>query len=279
MARRLTDHGSKPDRRTEGQEIPLLAWGLLRQVFTVETIMTPRRDLLTAEAGTDLAAVRAKARQRRFDVLPITRDGRIVELLLVETGESETLTDRWLVSSDTAIPDLLQIFLESGRPGLFVFQRQDVVGLVTPADLNNLPVRVYLYFLIGEVELALTLQIRSHFAAAPDQALQMLSAKRRGELEKAIVDLTEQNVDVDPLHLLRLSDVINIAAKHESLRSQLGFSSRRAVEKALGGLNDLRNRTMHPVRPLLARIPEDMERLQRYGQQAGDILRRLEAEG
>jgi hypothetical protein len=160
-----------------------------------------------------------------------------------------------------------------------VFHRQDVVGLVTPADLNRLPVRVYLYFLIGEVELALTLQIRNHFAAAPEDALQMLSARRRAALEAQMAALVEQNIGVDPVQLLRLSDLINIAAKHEPLRSQLGFSSRGAVEKALGGLNDLRNRTMHPVRPLLARSPEDMERLQRYGQQAGEILRRLEGDG
>ena len=273
------ERDSNLDYRAAVQEIPLLAWGLLRQVFTVETIMTPRRDLLTGEQGTDLAAVRAEARRRQFDLLPLTQDGRIVEVLQVEDGEREPLTDRWLVSRDTAIPDLLQILLESGRPGFLVFQRQDVVGLVTPADLNKLPVRVYLYFLIGEVELALTLQIRSHFAAAPEQALQMLSAKRRRELEEQIAGLTEQNIGVDPVQLLRLSDVINIAAKHEPLRSQLGFSSRRAVENALGGLNDLRNRTMHPVRPLLSQVPEDMERLQRYGQQAGEILRRLEIDG
>jgi hypothetical protein len=279
LARRTNGQDSNLDRGAEVQEIPLLTWGLLRQVFTVETIMTPRRDLLTGEGGTDLSPVWAEARRRRFDLLPITQDGRIVEVLLVEDGEREPLTDRWLVSRDTAIPDLLQIFLESRRPGFLVFQRQDVVGLVTPADLNKLPVRVYLYFLIGEVELALTVQIRSHFAAVPEEALQMLSAKRRRELEEQIADLTEQNIGVDPVQLLRLSDVINIAAKHEPLRSQLGFASRRAVEKALGGLNDLRNRTMHPVRPLLARLPEDMERLQRYGQQAGDILRRLEIEG
>ena len=276
MARRTSEPSGNLNHGAEVQGIPLLAWDLLRQVFTVETIMTPRQDLLTVERGTDLASVRAEASRRRFDLLPITQDGRIFEVLLVEDGERESLTDRWLVSRDTAIPDLLQIFLESGRPGFLVFQRQDVVGLVTPADLNKLPVRVYLYFLIGEVELALTLQIRSHFAAVPEQALQMLSAKRRRELEEQIAGLTEQNIGVDPVQLLRLSDVINIAAKHEPLRSQLGFSSRRAVEKALGGLNDLRNRTMHPVRPLLSQVPEDMERLQRYGQQAGEILRRLE---
>ncbi len=258
-------------------ETPFLAWGLLSQVFTVETIMTPRGELLTAERGTDQAGARAEAGQRRFDLLPITENGRIVEILVAQGGTPEPLTGRWLVSRDTSIPDLLQLFLESGQPGFLVWQRQDVVGLVTPADLNKLPVRVYLYFLIGEVELALTLQIRSHFAGVPGQALQMLSAKRRREIEEQIAGLTAQNIGVDPVELLRLSDVINIAAKHEPLRRQLGFSSRGAVETALGGLNDLRNRTMHPVRPLLAQVPEDMERLQRYGRQAGEILRRLQA--
>ena len=267
------------DGRIEAREIPLLTWGLLRQVFTVETIMTPRRDLLTGVRGADLAPVRAEARQRRFDLLPLTQEGRIVEVVRAAGGAPEPLTDRWLVAHDTPIPDLLQIFLASGRPGFFVFQRQEVGGLVTPADLNKLPVRVYLYFLIGEVELALTLLIRDQFAAQPEQALQMLSSKRQRELEAQLAALTEENIGVDPVQLLRLSDVINIVAKHEGLRSQLGFASRRAVEKALGGLNDLRNRTMHPVRPLLAHLPDDMERLQRYGQEAGEILRRLEAEG
>jgi hypothetical protein len=276
LGRRTNDHAGHPDRHP--QEIPLLAWTLLRQVFTVEMIMTPRRALLTGEQGTDLDAVLAEARRQRFDLLPIARDGRIVELVLVKDGEREPLTDHWLISRDTAIPDLLQILLESGQPGLLVFHRQDVIGLVTPADLNNLQVRVFLYFLIGEVELALTLAIRTHFEAAPEQAMQMLSAKRRRELEEQITELTEHNIDVDPMQLLRLSDVINIAAKHKPLRRQMGFSSRRAIENALGGLNDLRNRTMHPVRPLLARIPEDMERLQRYGQHAAEILRRLEPE-
>ena len=279
MADRTSERDDELGGAAGGRDIPLLTWGLLRQVFTVETIMTPRSELLTAERNSDLGPVRTKAQQRRFDLLPLTEAGRIVEVLLVASGEREPLTGRWLVSRDTAIPDLLQIFLESGHPGHFVFQRQDVVGLVTPADLNKLPVRVYLYFLIGEVELALTLQIRSHFAGQPEQALQMLSAKRRRELEAQIAGLTEQNIGVDPVQLLRLSDVINIAAKHEPLRSQLGFGSRRAVEKALGGLNDLRNRTMHPVRSLLSQVPEDMERLQRYGLQAGEILRRLEREG
>jgi hypothetical protein len=245
-------------------------------VFTAETLMTPRRDLFTGEQGADLAQVRTEAKRRRFDLVPMTHDGRIVGVLRMKDGDLEPLTDRWLVSRDTAIPDLLGLFVESGRPGFLVFWRQDVVGLVTPADLNKLPARIYLYHLIGEVELALASRIRSHFTDDPSQLLQMLSEKRRNEIESYLAMLAEGNVDVDPMQLLRLSDVINIAAKDETLRAELGFPSRRATENALGGLNDLRNRTMHPVRPLLERIPEDLERLQRYGQQAGEVLRRLE---
>ena len=217
--------------------------------------MTPRHDLFTGEQGADLARMRAEAKRRRFDLVPITRDGRIVGLLRVEGGEPEPLTDRWLVSRDTPIPDLLGLFVESGLPGFLVFWRQDVIGLVTPADLNKLPARIFLYHLIGEVELALALRIRSQFADDPSQILHMLSEKRRKSLEEYLTVLAEGNVDIDPVQLLRLSDVINIAAKHETLRAELGFPSRRATEKALGGLNDLRNRTMHPVRPLLERIP------------------------
>jgi hypothetical protein len=265
------------DASPETGAIALLTWGLLRQVFTVETLMTPRQDLLTCEEGAARSSVCDEARRRRYDLVPFTREGRIAGVLRVDGGEPETLTDRWLVSRDTPIPDLLSLFLESGRPGFLVFWRQDVVGLVTPADLNKLPARVYLYNLIGEVERALALRIRHHFAGDAGKLFGVLSAKRGQELEAHLALLAEGNVDVDPMQLLRLSDLINIAAKHEALRLELGFPSRRALETALGGLNDLRNRTMHPVRPLLQRIPEDLERLQRYGQQAGEVLRRLEA--
>jgi len=43
------------DTGAEAGEIPLLTWGLLRQVFTAETLMTPRCDLFTGEQGADLA--------------------------------------------------------------------------------------------------------------------------------------------------------------------------------------------------------------------------------
>lgn len=252
-----------------------MGWELLEQVFTVETLMTPREDLLTWERGPDPSALRAEAKRERFELVPVTEGGRIVGVLHSETTEEESLTDKWLVSRDTGIPDLLSLFVESERPGFLVFHRQEVVGLVTPADLNKLPARVYFYNLIGEVELALAGWIRDHFTGDSDELLLTLSEGRRKEIKERESSLAEGNANVDPIQLLDLSDLVNIVAKREELRAGLRFYSRRQTERALNDIVDLRNRTMHPVRPLLERIPDDLVRLHERVEQACDALHRL----
>jgi hypothetical protein len=218
----------------------------------------------------------ADARRNHFDLLPVTEGGRIVGILHEATEEPEALTDRWLVSRDTGVPDLLALLVDSGQPGFLVLHRQEVVGLVTPADLNKMPARVYVYNLIGELELALASRIRARFSSEANQLLQSLSKKRRETLVNQIDELVEGNVDVDPVQLLRLSDLINVVAKDPALRTELGFTSRKATEKALNGLNDLRNQTMHLVRPLLERVPEDLRKLQERISRAREVLGRIE---
>jgi len=253
-----------------------LTWELLQRVFTAETLMTPRKELLTWERGTYLSTLRTEAKQRRFDLVPVTKDDRIVGVLYGEAIEPEPLTDRWLVSRDTGIPDLLTLFVESERPGFLVFHRQDVVGLVTPADLNKLPARAYFYNLIGELELALAACVRHHYKGDMDGLLLTLSEERRQKIGSQKSILIQGNADIDPVQLLHLSDLVNIVAKREDLRARLGFSSRNAAKEALNGLVDLRNQTMHLVRPLLERVPEDLLRLHRRIEQAKDVLHRLE---
>lgn len=258
-----------------------LAWQRLEQVFTVETLMTPRAKLLTWELGADMSEARAEAGRRRFDLLPLAEEGRIMGVLHIDAESPELLTKKWLVSRDTGIPDLLSLFAESGQPGFLVFHRQDVVGLVTPADLNKLPARAFFYNLIGELELSLAVLIRNHFNAQleqdPDSLLQLLSGTRRAALQDERNALIQGNADIDLIELLYLSDMVNIVAKQSRLRDALGFSSRNQAEDTLGGLNALRNSTMHPVRPLLEDIPDDLLKLHRRVQRATDVLSKLQS--
>jgi hypothetical protein len=252
-----------------------LAWDLLEQVFTAETLMTARDELRTWERGTDLSPIHEEARKQHYDLIPVTENGRIVAVLRTGATEAEPLRDQWLVSRDTGIPDLLTIFAKSRRPAFLVFHRQDVVGLVTPADFNKLPARIYVYNLVGELELALASCIRNHFGEDSERILQRLSKGRRHDLEEDHGELIHGNVDIDVVQLLDLSDLVNIVIKRKELREELGFPSGNQAKNALNSLVDLRNRTMHLVRPLLERIPEDLLRLDDRLRRAECILQRL----
>lgn len=60
-----------------------------------------------------------------------------------------------------------------------------------------------------------------------------------------------QNVNVGPVAGLMLSDLLNVIAKNEGMRTRFGFKSRKAFEDEVGCLPGVRNQIMHPVRPLV----------------------------
>jgi hypothetical protein len=167
--------------------------------------MTPREALLTCQKGSDFSTVCADAQRKGFDVVPVTENKRITGVLLTKAASSEPLTHEWLVSNDTGIVDLLNLFVESDRPGFLVFRRQEGVGLVTPADLNKLPARVCFYNLVAELELALVAFVSNmqqfHPALSEEISLAVEDRKRL---------LKSGDADVEPAQLLCLSDFVNI---------------------------------------------------------------------
>jgi hypothetical protein len=233
--------------------------------------MTPREALLTCQKGSDFSTVCVDAQRKGFDVVPVTENERITGVLLTKVASSQPLTHEWLVSNDTGIVDLLNLFVESGRPGFLVFRRQEAVGLVTPADFNKLPARVCLYNLIAELEVALVAFVSSmqqfHPALSEEISLAVEDRKRL---------LKSGDADVEPAQLLCLSDFVNIIVKQEILRKPLGFQSRTKAEDLLNGLVDLRNRIMHPTRQILEQIPKDLDMLHERIEQARDMLDTLE---
>lgn len=187
---------------------------LLDQVFTAEDLMTPVKDVERAEPG-NLDAARTKAIEERYDVLPVFKNEHIIGIFRVDTAEPEPLTDRWLISRDTPILDLINLFVETEQPAFLILHRQEVIGLVTPADLNKLPARVYVYNLIGELELKLAALVQTHFRSDQARFRQALSDERWKKIASDYVRLKRGNADVDPVQLLYLKDLINIVSSEE----------------------------------------------------------------
>lgn len=247
----------------------MLDWSLLAEVFTVETLMTPRDTLYTWEQG------KAHNETQPFDLVPMTRNDQIVGISVTGSHREHPLTRDWLVSADTSVPDLLDLFVDTAKPGFLVLQRQEIVGVVTPADLNKMPARAYLYHVIGRLEMMLANWVDRELQ--PAEITARLSKKRREKVVEKHSQLVEGNVDIKIIETLYLSDLITIVEKGQNLREQLGYPSRSAAHRDLGGLNRLRNKAMHPVNPVLRTLPKDLVKLHERVLRTREMLGKLKA--
>jgi hypothetical protein len=127
---------------------------------------------------------------------------------------------------------------------------ESVWGLFTISDLNRHGVRSAIYHLLAEVESRLAEWLE---ALAPDpwMWLQHLDEDQQAralgywELSK------RQSVDVGPVAALTLAQLVNVVARYDTAAELLGYPSRSQFAKSTGQLARLRNRVMHPVRPLI----------------------------
>ncbi len=256
-----------------------LDWQELSGDVTVEDIMTRRKDLLCLhfEEQEQRSKVLKIAKNRRYDIVPIEKDGKIIEILYIDDEERDPLEPSWLVSGDTTIPDLVEIFSSSGRPALLVLKGQKVGGLVTPADLNRIPARVFFYRLVAELEWGLAKLIRAHFHDDLEQVMEILPKTKREVVECRLSQLRESNFDKSVLEEMDLSHLLTIVGKCEALYSRLGYPSRRKFDDALSSIpTRLRHPTMHPVRALLTGESGGVEKIHAYVCSVREVLNNLE---
>ena len=128
-------------------------------------------------------------------------------------------------------------------PFLFVNYLGQVGGIVTRADLQDPPVRMWLFGLITLIEMRFLELIELRFQ---DDAWQKYLSTNR--LEKAISFREERqrrNQDPRLLDCLQFSDKAQILVRDEFLRDQIGFASRRRGEETIKNLEKLRNNLAH----------------------------------
>jgi CBS domain len=239
-------------------------WDEINRAYTAQLIMTPLIAVTCWEIGSNRDASINSDGRLKYDVIPVTDEGKIIGFMTKDKPfKSQAIAKGWFVTRDTPISDLINILAETEKPAFFVFYRDEIVGIITPADLNKLPARIYIYSFIGDVELMLSELIRHETSISRDDILNNIGHKRSSEILKNLDALRNQNVAIEIIQLLYLSDMLTIIQKSPALREQLGFSSRGKAEEGLSGINELRNETMHLVKPVLSMMPDDLLSLQR----------------
>jgi hypothetical protein len=150
----------------------------------------------------------------------------------------------------------------------FVLEGNNLVGLVTYSDLNKSPVRALLFILISKFEFLLLQEIKSHYKDALSWFNKLDSSKQK-KIKCNFESKKKADVDTVIEDCLNLGDMVCILETDENFRAMVGYSSRSSCERELGGLDDLRNRTMHPSDSLIdcyedvTKLKGRVERLQK----------------
>jgi hypothetical protein len=168
-------------------------------------------------------------------------------------AEDNQEIDRTGVPLEVNIAELLDSF--SSKRAVMVMPTDSSngpLGLLTISDLNKPPLRHFLYLRLFELETRLADFIVKKYND-PWDWIRYLSESGQvlvlGNWELA----KKQNVqlDIGPIHACTLTNLISIVERDRTLQSELGYTAIKNVEKELRLLSELRNKVMHPIRPLV----------------------------
>ena len=139
----------------------------LLRLLTVKLIMTSKDRFVTCKDYEPITLLVDKL--KKYDLLPVF-DKEIkyyvskteVEVLLEENPSVKVKDIKQPISESDSISEdepIYQYFLLRDEP-IFVTKQNEVVGIVTPADLNKTPSKMLFYILISVFERLLSFQLR-----------------------------------------------------------------------------------------------------------------------
>ncbi len=221
--------------------------GLLGEGITARAILEP---LLSCPADEPADAMAQVLLRRDFDTAGVkeARDGPVIGFVESATliggpvrDHRRELTAEHLISDGTPLPGLLAAL--KGRQYAFVLMGREVRGIVTRADLNKPPVRVYLFGLVSLLEMHLEFWSR---ATWPDGSWEAaLKKPRLDEAKKLLSERRDRGQDVSLLACLQFCDKRDLVLQKADLRRMLGLGSKNAGTKLLKQAEDLRNNLAH----------------------------------
>ena len=223
----------------------------LLRLLTVRLIMTPKDRFVTCKDDEMIADL--VDRLKKYDSLPVCgKETKYyvsktkVEALPEENPSVKVKDIKQLISEINSISEdepISQYFLLVGEP-IFVTKQNEVVGIVTPADLNKTPSKMLFYILISFFERLLIrsiegLELTDKHVEGCIGFTKWWDAKGRYEQAK------RKNLELSLIECLNTGDLINIVCKKPRIRRLLNYHSESEAHESLNPLVGLRNRVMH----------------------------------
>jgi hypothetical protein len=226
-------------------QVPEAIKRVITESFSARDVAEP---LASFDAGTASGEVRDFMDAHAFEVVGVRSEGQVVAYVEKGSlgdgacGPFRRPFEGATVLSDTA--PLLTVLRELSRvPFLFVTVLGRVGGIITRADLQKAPVRMWLFGIVTLIEMRFAELIDRH---CPEDGWKKYLSE--GRLQKAQALLEERSRRNQKLHLidcLQFSDKGQVIARNEELRKQTVFASRSQADEAVKNLEQLRNDLAH----------------------------------
>jgi len=192
---------------------------------------------------------------KNYDIMPVKEDDRFIgyiERSLLEKMKQiglamQVIKFDIIVSSNTSIDKVINLFQKSRF--FFVNRANDLVGLVTYADLDKIPVRIWLFILISKFEILLLQLIKKFYKKS--LWLNELTPLRRRKITDLLNEKRKHDIDVSLEDCLNLGDLIELLERDGGLRSFVGYETRNSCSQEMSGLDHLRNNVVHPSNSLV----------------------------
>lgn len=238
-----------------------------RDAFTAENLVEP---LVSYDFDRSADAIAMLMAARDFDVAGVRFAGVVggwVRRAELDGGQlddhAHDLTPADVVDARTPLSDLVPRLAD--REFVFVAALGAVSGIVTTADLQKPPLRMWLFGVLTLIEAQLARRIRDRF---PDDTWRdTLSAARVARAEGLQAERRRRNEHLELIDCLSFGDKGWILSKVPEVLEQLEIPSRRVARERIKELEQLRNRLAHGHDvvacdlPVMARLATRLERL------------------
>jgi predicted transcriptional regulator len=146
-----------------------------------------------------------------------------------------------IVSINIPLAEAISILQNKER--LFVFSKNTISGIVTRADLQKQPVRLFIFGFISLLEMHLLEIIRKYF---PNESWKRnISKDRLKDAMNLYTERKKRNEEIDLDSCLQLADKREIIGRNKELLSKLGFESKKKWEKEITRIENIRNKLAH----------------------------------
>ncbi len=182
------------------------------------------------------------ALENDWDFIPYPKIGPEHRIFDKSTSTSRPLYHDDVISESTPLVAVFEKIIE--KKVLFVKSKYEMNHLVTLSDLNDIPVRIWLYGLISLLELQAKKMIDKHLPT--DSWITLLQDAQQEKVNSLYANKMKTNEQISKIECLQFEDIGRILSKYELFRTSFGKNqSNRDFNNEFRQIKKLRDNLAH----------------------------------